>query len=165
MRTGGPELSPGMGNSRMKLAPPESGVRQSYWSKVIRISLEALLLPPGPFVTLKFFQSFLLSISHSYHTKNGWHLFTHVAQESFLGLLCIIAQQPRDGSQVRRPRWGSRVCFLSHHGLYLLGSQGWKRRTLGTHPSRVPQETRDIPLQEGVQDEIVPYSKGIMGFG
>ena len=98
MRTGGPELSPGMGNSRMKLAAPESGVRQTrrgtFWSKVTRISLEALLLPPGPFVTLIFFQSFLLSISHSYHSKNGWHLFTHVAQASFLGLyvhLCSAA--------------------------------------------------------------------------
>lgn len=55
MRTGDPELGLGVGNSRMKSAAPEDGVRQSAWSKVTRISLEALLLPPGPFVILIFF--------------------------------------------------------------------------------------------------------------
>ena len=44
MRIGDPELGPGAGNSGMKSAAPEGGVRQNYWSKVTRISLEALLL-------------------------------------------------------------------------------------------------------------------------
>ena len=55
MRTGDPELGLDVENSRMKSAAPEGGVRQSSWSKVTRISLEALLLPPGPFVILIFF--------------------------------------------------------------------------------------------------------------
>ena len=45
MKTGDPELGPGVGNSGMKSDAPERGV--SYWSKVTRISLEALLLPLG----------------------------------------------------------------------------------------------------------------------